>query len=201
MPLKRTFFGRTYNRGVKALEKIVQEVGNPADVTLNLILENPYTSKLFERFVRQEHSHENLLFYREIEAIESLEEHQMMHPVVLMGIVGTFVSQNARQEVNIEGALRNKIEKNVTEIESIVFDDRPGNDKNDVGDECNSDSVVDDLLYELTQLLVEAGHIIYNLMKTDTLPRFMALHSPTSSSISAFSTTLDYHSASSARVQ
>ena len=101
--------------------------------------------QLFQIFLQQEHSEENLLFWNQVSALKAITEPKAFASQV-HEIYTTFLKPMAEREVNVAGGCRRKIEDDLHTVEGEIPRD----------------------VYDSAQLQ------LYNLMHRQSYPRFLA---------------------------
>ena len=98
------------------------------NLKLKHILKNAQTARKFQKFLEQEFSVENVLFYSELESMHQNPE-ESPDSTKLLGIVSTFIDENALLQVNLSANVRRAIDVEVETLKKTLLKaNSPAND-------------------------------------------------------------------------
>ncbi|CAK8697542.1 unnamed protein product [Clavelina lepadiformis] len=90
-------------------------------VTLRMILNNKQTYKIFEQFLEDEHSDENLEFWSDVNTFR--EESTKKKKKHAQKIYSRFIKESSKREVNLDFSVRKQMERDLKTCEAEIFDD------------------------------------------------------------------------------
>jgi len=120
--------------------------------SLSAILSDPQASEAFMAYLREkELSDENLLFYNEIEKFRRLTNHAERFQEAKR-ILGTYISEEANYQVNIDSDVRRNIEDAL---------------------EASSEQETEEKEEEFSKIFDESQKFVFNLIQEHSYPRFL----------------------------